>query len=450
MSKRRGISRREVLKLGAGAAAAAALPLVHIRTARAAGKLSVGFWDHWVPAGNDAMRKQVDAWAKKNKVDVSMDFITTVGNKNLLTLAAEAQAKTGHDVQTFPTWEVGNHTQDLEPVDDVVDGLQSQYGKVISICEYLAKLKGHWLAVPSSSGTQYKPSCARISFFKEHGFDVRAVYPAKPGHTALSDQWTWDTLLKYAEPAMKANLPFALGLGQTTDCVDWTGALFTSFGAELVDAKGNITVKSDAVKQALEYMAKLTKYLPEAVYSYDDASNNRALISGKTAFIFNPPSAWAVAKRDNPSIAADCWTFPTPAGPKGRFNPYLPYFWGIWSFSPNKSAAKELITYLSQREQVEQRCAAVSGYDIPPFLSMTDFKVWSDVTPPPGTVYNYPIRPWHNTTPSIAAYPAPRDIAVQIYNRATMTNMVAKLAHGQSMDQVLSWAQDELEGFTRG
>ncbi len=139
-----------------------------------------------------------------------------------------------------------------------------------------------------------------------------------------------------------------------------------------------------------------------------------------------------------------------PAGPKGRFNPYLPYFWGIWSFSPNKSAAKELITYLCQREQVEQRCAAVSGYDIPPFLSMADFKVWSDVTPPPGTVYNYPIRPWHGTTPSIAAYPAPRDVAVQIYNRATMTNMVAKLAHGQSMAQVLSWAQDELEGFTRG
>ncbi len=65
-------------------------------------------------------------------------------------------------------------------------------------------------------------------------------------------------------------------------------------------------------------------------------------------------------------------------------------------------------------------------------------------------MYNYPIRPWHNATPSIAGYPAPRDVAVQIYNRATMTNMVAKLAHGQSMDQVLSWAQDELEGFTRG
>jgi hypothetical protein len=50
--------------------------------------------------------------------------------------------------------------------------------------------------------------------------------------------------------------------------------------------------------------------MPADAASYDDASNNRALISGKSALIFNPPSAWAVAKRDNPSLAADCWTFP--------------------------------------------------------------------------------------------------------------------------------------------
>ena len=48
MSKPNRVSRRTALKLGV---ASAALPLVHIRTGRAAGKLSVGFWDHWVPSG---------------------------------------------------------------------------------------------------------------------------------------------------------------------------------------------------------------------------------------------------------------------------------------------------------------------------------------------------------------------------------------------------------------
>ena len=441
------VTRRKALKIGA---AAAALPLVHIRTAGAAGKVSIGFWDHWVPAGNDVMKKQVAAFAEKNKVEVQADFITTIGNKNLLTIAAEAQAKTGHDVEAFPAWEIHNNRQNLEPVDDVVGPLLKQYGAINPVADYLARIDGHWMAVPSSSGTQYKPSCARISQFAASGVDVQAMYPARPEHTALADQWTWEKLLELAPAAQKAGLPFALGLGQTTDSVDFVGALFRSYGAELVNAKGDITVKSDAVRQALEYMVKLAQYLPPDVYSYDDASNNRALISGKSALIFNPPSAWAVAKRDNPTVAVDCWTFPTPAGPKGRFVPHLPFFWGIWSFSQNKPAAKALLAHLAQREQVEALSTAVSGYDIPPFLGMADFKVWSQVEPPLGTVYNYPVRPFHNATPSIAAFPAPPDIAVQIYNRATMTTMVAKITQGgQTIDAVLDWAQDELEGFAR-
>ncbi len=451
MKKRgRGITRRQVLKMGAAAAASAALPLVHVRTSHSAGRLSVGFWDHWVPAGNAAMKKQVEAWARKNSVEVTADFITSIGSKLLLTIAAEAQAKTGHDILAFPTWEVISNSQNLEPVDDAVNALEKKYGKVNPVCDYLAKVKGRWMAVPSSSGAQYKPPCARIGFFKQQGLDVQAMYPAKPEHTKLADQWTWDTLLKLAGPAQKANLPFALGLGQTSDSVDWVGACFRSFGAELMDGKGNITVKSDGVKQALEYLVKLAKFLPGEVYSYDDASNNRALISGKTALVFNPPSSWAVAKRDNPAVAADCWTFSAPAGPKGRFVPYLPFFWGVWSFSKNKSAAKDLLTFLMQREQAEERDNAVDGFDIPPFISMSDFKIWSEVGPPRGTVYNYPIRPSHNATPSISAYPAPPEVAVQIYNRATITTMVAKMAKGgQSMDQVLNWAQEELEGFKR-
>jgi ABC-type glycerol-3-phosphate transport system substrate-binding protein len=349
-------SRRMALKVGT---ASLALPLVHIRTAAAAGRLSVGLWDHWVSAGDDAMRKVVMRWAEKHKVDVQIDFITTVGNKLLLTAAAEAQAKTGHDVMVFGVWDVHNYRDSLEPLGDVTGGLQEKYGRYDPICEYLAKINGTWRAVPSSPGSQYKPSCGRISFFKQNGLDVQATYPAKAVHTSESDQWTWDFMLRLARPAQKAGLLFALGLGQTGDSVDWVGALFRSFGAQLVDEKGNVTVKSEPVQQVLDYARKLVPFLPRDVVSYDDASNNRALISGQSALIFNPPSAWAVAKRDNPAVAADCWTFPNPAGPKGRFVPYLPYFWGIWSFAKNKSAAKELLAYLCEREQVQQLCATV-------------------------------------------------------------------------------------------
>ena len=71
------------------------------------------------------------------------------------------------------------------------------------------------------------------------------------------------------------------------------------------------------------------------------------------------------------------------------------------------------------------------------------------VEPPPGTVYNYPIRPWHNQQPSLTAAEASPDIAVQIYNRAIHNQMLARLKDGQTIPQVIAWAQDELEGFAR-
>jgi ABC-type glycerol-3-phosphate transport system substrate-binding protein len=448
MSKPSNVSRRNAVKLGA---AAAALPLVHIRTAGAAGKLNIGFWDHWVPGANDTMQKQVDAWAAKNKVEVTADFITTSGGKLQLTPAAETQAKAGHDVMTFITWDIQNYADHLEPVDEQMKRIVDASGAANDVVSYLAKVKGHWVAVPSTTGTQTKPPCARISWFKKHGLDLQAMYPTKDEHNALQDAWTWDTFTKFAELAVKDNLTFGLGMGSglNTDATDTHGALFSAFGATLIDAEGKSQLKTDAMHQVLEFAQKLVKFYPADAVSYDDASNNRALISGKSALIFNPPSAWAVAKRDAPEVAADCWTFPAPSGPKGRFVPTQDYFWGVYSFSQNKSAGKDLVEFLMQRDNVEARCIVSSGYDLPPYAKLNDFKIWEEVEPPKGTVFNYPLRASSGQKPSLTAMEAAPEIAVQIYNRAIHNQMLARLRDGQTIPQVIAWAQDELEGFVR-
>jgi hypothetical protein len=140
------MTRRGRLKI---TAASAALPLVRSRSGRAAGKASIAFCDHWVPSGNAVMQKQVDARAAKNQMEVQADFITAVGQENILTIAAEAQAKTGFDVQAFLTREVRNNAELLEPIDDVMKRLTDKYGQVNEVCNYLAKVKLHWLAVPA-------------------------------------------------------------------------------------------------------------------------------------------------------------------------------------------------------------------------------------------------------------------------------------------------------------
>ena len=282
---------------------------------------------------------------------------------------------------------------------------------------------------------------------KQHaGIDVQALYPA--GSPPKADAWTTDAYLKAAEACQKAGHAFGVGLGTTSDSVDTAGAIFSSFGAELVDAKGNIKVKTDTVRQALEYYAKLSKFFPPDAPAWDDASNNKWLVSGRGASIMNPPSAWAVAKRDAPQVAEQCWTHGMPAGPKGRYAPFLPYFWGIWNFSKNKPAAKSVLARLSQPDAVEKLVAAIGGYDLPSFEKLTTLKTWAEEGPPKGTLYHYP-NPHNHQILSIAASPAPPKIAVQIYTQGIMTKMTVRHMQGEAMEKTLAWAESEVEGFMR-
>jgi ABC-type glycerol-3-phosphate transport system substrate-binding protein len=443
----RTLSRRRAVAL----AGATALPLVHMRTAGAAGKLSIAFVDHFVPGSVEAMRKLVERWGEQNRVEVQADFITLIGNKIWLTVAAESQARTGHDIITLLAWDPHQYAERLAPVDQVVSRLSAKYGELSPLTAYAANVEGSYRAVPSSFTTVYFPTESRIDLFRQYlGMDVQATFPVAATMGPGYDAWSWDNFLPAAETCFKAGYPFGLPLGQTSDSVDWVGALFRCFGAELVNAKGEITVRSDAVRAVLDYARRLAPFLPPDVYVWDNASNNRALIAGKSALIFNPPSAWAVALRDAPKVGEQIWHHPMPAGPKSRVLPLFATFLGVWEFSPNKRAAMDLIEWLSQREQVEALSIASRGFDIPPFQSMLDFPIWQTEGPPAGTLFNYPIKPGHHAEANIAGWPAPPQIAAQIHGQAVMPKMIARVTQsGLSIEQSLATAEQELESFMR-
>jgi hypothetical protein len=102
-----------------------------------------------------------------------------------------------------------------------------------------------------------------------------------------------------------------------------------------------------------------------------------------------------------------------------------------------------------EREQVEERDNGVAGYDLPPCAGMLDLKIWETVEPPVGTVYNYPIRKWHDAKSSLTAFEASPAVAVQVYNRAIHNQLMARIKEGQSIKQVIAWTKDELDGFVR-
>src|SRR5271167_581785 len=134
------LTRRRLLQT----AATTALTAPFVRGAFAAGKLSVGFWDHWVPGANDTLTKLCNEWAAKEKVEITIDYITSQGDKLNLTQAAESQARSGHDILSFLAWAAAAQTDNLEPVDDIMTPLIAVNGKISQGIEYVARQQGHW------------------------------------------------------------------------------------------------------------------------------------------------------------------------------------------------------------------------------------------------------------------------------------------------------------------
>ena len=149
-----------------------------------------------------------------------------------------------------------------------------------------------------------------------------------------------------------------------------------------------------------------------------------------------------------PAIAEKLWTHDFAAGPKGRYAPFVPYFWGVWNFSKNQSAGKSVIACLSQPSAIEKMVDASGGYDLPSFANLTTLETWAEEAPPKGTLYHYP-NPFNHQVLSIAGAPAPHKIGEGIYVQAIQTQMAVRHFKGEAMEKTLDWAAKEVEGFSR-
>ena len=99
--KKKGLSRREMLKttaaLGVAGAAGIGANIVIPGRAKAAKKLTILQWNHFVPAYDEWFNKKwIKEWGEKNDTTVMVDNINNVQLPDRM--AAEASAKKGHDL----------------------------------------------------------------------------------------------------------------------------------------------------------------------------------------------------------------------------------------------------------------------------------------------------------------------------------------------------------------
>ena len=67
-------TRRAFLKTTA-IVTSATLAAPYVKSAHSAGKVSLAFWDHWVPGANETTRQVIEDWGRANNVEVVVDFL---------------------------------------------------------------------------------------------------------------------------------------------------------------------------------------------------------------------------------------------------------------------------------------------------------------------------------------------------------------------------------------
>ena len=136
---------------------------------------------------------------------------------------------------------------------------------------------------------------------------------------------TWEDIRVGGTRLKAKGTPIGIGLGHSVDPNLSYRSMLWSYGASECDKTGKrVTLKSKETLEVVKLVRALYKDAMEPeVLSWDDASNNRLLASGRGSWIHNPISAYRSIQKANPELADKIHVRKTPAGPVRRLE-HLP------------------------------------------------------------------------------------------------------------------------------
>lgn len=399
------------------------------------GKLTMKLRAAFMPQGNEILKVIVEDWGQKNGIPVEVDITSMNDLQTIAATAAETGA--GPDIIEINQGSAHLFAEKLADVSDVCNDLGSRYGGYFSAAEEACKVNGAWLSVPR--------------FFAPHAISYRTDHFTTVGASVPT---TWEELYEVGKALVDAGLPpVAFPLGHAVgDGNDFNYSVLWSHGASDVAADGKtVTIDSPETRAALEYMVKLFSVMPADTLSYDDGSNNRAFLGGAISATNNASTIWGAARNQSTKVKVGeeeknlhelTDHFVYPGGPAGRVT-YAEFMSSaVFGYSKNQDAAKALLTYLNEREQLTPWVNPNLGFVFP---TLQDFK--NDI-----------LMPW-NTTPKLAPF---KDYAetshlpgfpstnfragTDAYAKWVVVDMFASVCGGlASIDEAIATAKAQLE-----
>ena len=383
--------------------------------------------NHFVPSSDDDLRRQAEVFGKQAGVTVRVD--TIAGLQLPAKRAAEAQAQAGHDLVFLSHADPYLFENQLVDVGGLVDSLGKQYGGWYPFAAESAQTASGWKAVPWYWVSF--PASYNMAHFRK---------------AAQEPPRTWDELLKSGKALKKQGTPVGIAISHTGDANTTFWAILWGFGGKVLEADGKTpAIVSDNTARAIEWYKELYKDAMEPeVLSWDDASNNRALIADKCAWIHNPISAYVAAVREKMPIADDLNHHLTPGGSGGVHNAPGINAIGVWKFSKQADLAREFIQFLFRKENYDAFIVAGNAFNMAPLRDLAKHSIWAQ-NPKfkmlPGEAEHAHARGWPSR---------PNDAVRRVENNYVLPDMVAKAINGMPTKRAMDWARDQVVQALKG
>jgi multiple sugar transport system substrate-binding protein len=423
------LSRRRFLHAAAGgfAGLAGVLVLRQPPALAQAREISLLSFNNYVPAADDKLREQAAAFSKQRGIKVQVDTIAHL--QIPAKLATEVQTRAGHDMTVL--WRSHTHLykNHLVPLDDLAEDLGRKYGGWYDWARDTTLVDGHWRGL-------YWWFAPFPGLYNKRYFD----------EVALPTPDTWDDILKAGRVLKKRGHPMGIAISHCGDANVTFWSILWCHGGKVVEADGKtLAMNTPEMKATLEYYKALyADAMTEEVLSWDDASNNRCLVSGHCAWIHNPISAYETARTKNMPIHHDIYLHSSPAGPAGRYWDIGGASLGIWTFSKQIDPAKEFLAYLFDQEQFSAWIATGEGFMHAALHNYETHPIWQKNP-------KFAILPHEAQYGRTPGWPAKPNEFIQIVEDAyVLPDMVAKAVTGTPSDQAIQWGEDQVRKVLEG
>jgi len=239
---------------------------------------------------------------------------------------------------------------------------------------------------------------------------------------------------------------FGLPVSSANDAEGQIRVLIWSFGGHLFDESGeNVTFNSPETVAAYQFIADMVAEgtIPRGALSWDDAGNNNAYQTGRSAFVINPPSIYSWMQANDEELLKNTELVAVPKGPgaNGRAAGSIgSWLWLVPKDSKNIDVAKGWLNYFFEPTRYQKIIETVGGRWLPIYPSMMSIPLFAD---------NPAYANFGDMASAgiISGFKGPPSAWASKVNNAKIVTQVAQkiIVDGMSAADAVAWGTDEIE-----